>query len=155
MTTQTDAMITTFRNLKLFGMADAIADLAEQASPAFGQSTEILNTLLKAGDGAEDGGFFSIELEGLKSSTQAYERNTAILKTVLESEDGPLLEITDFAPRSTSCSDAATIVPPVSIMSSISTQTLPSTSPTTSFATTAFFCEVSRRLCTMASEAPS
>ena len=30
-----DAMITTLKSLKLFGMADSIADLATQSSPAF------------------------------------------------------------------------------------------------------------------------
>jgi hypothetical protein len=43
---------------------------------------------------------------------------------------------TDAAPRSASCSAAATSVPPVSIMSSMSTQVRPSTSPTTSLAST-------------------
>ena len=48
MNTNTEAMITTFKTLKLFGMADAIADLAEQSSPAFNQANDILNALLKA-----------------------------------------------------------------------------------------------------------
>ena len=43
-----DTMITTLKSLKLFGMADSIADLAMQSSPAFRQAENILNTLLKA-----------------------------------------------------------------------------------------------------------
>ena len=43
-----DALITTLKSLKLFGMADTIANLAEQASPVYQQAVPILETLLKA-----------------------------------------------------------------------------------------------------------
>ncbi len=43
-----DTMITTLRSLKLFGMASSIADLAEQASPAYQQAQSVLESLLKA-----------------------------------------------------------------------------------------------------------
>lgn len=43
-----DAMITTLKSLKLFGMADSIAELALQSSLAFEQAEALLNTLLKA-----------------------------------------------------------------------------------------------------------
>ena len=43
-----DGMIKTLKTLKLFGMADAILDLSEQASPVYQQSIPILETLLKA-----------------------------------------------------------------------------------------------------------
>ena len=43
-----DALITTLKTLKLFGMADTIAHLAEQASPAYQQALPILDTLLKS-----------------------------------------------------------------------------------------------------------
>lgn len=43
-----DAMITTLKSLKLFGMADTIADLAAQSSPAYRQAQGILDSLLKA-----------------------------------------------------------------------------------------------------------
>ena len=42
------AMITTLKSLKLFGMADTVADMATQASPAYRQAVPILETLLKA-----------------------------------------------------------------------------------------------------------
>lgn len=45
---KSDAMVTTLKSLKLFGMADSIAELAEQSSPAFQQVAPILDTLLKA-----------------------------------------------------------------------------------------------------------
>ncbi|TXS95846.1 AAA family ATPase [Parahaliea maris] len=43
-----DAMITTLKTLKLHGMADAIGELAEQASPAYQQAIPVLEMLLKA-----------------------------------------------------------------------------------------------------------
>ena len=46
-----------------------------------------------------DHGFWSIELEGLKHVSQAYIRNTPVLRTVLTAEDGAAVEIIDFAPR--------------------------------------------------------
>ena len=44
----TEAMITTLKTLKLFGMADTIGTMATQASPAYQQAVPILETLLKA-----------------------------------------------------------------------------------------------------------
>ena len=43
-----EALVTTLKSLKLYGMADSIATLAEQASPAYQQALPILETLLKA-----------------------------------------------------------------------------------------------------------
>ncbi len=44
-------------------------------------------------------GVWRFELEGQVRSSQRYERNTAILVTRLEAEDGSAVEISDFAPR--------------------------------------------------------
>ncbi len=44
-------------------------------------------------------GDFTVELEGFVISHQEYVRNTAILTTFLEAEDGSVIKITDFAPR--------------------------------------------------------
>ena len=44
----TNPMIPTLKSLKLYGMAHALSDLAEQDSPAFQASTGILDHLLKA-----------------------------------------------------------------------------------------------------------
>ncbi len=43
-----DAMMSTLKNLKLFGMAETIDNLSEQASPVYQQALPILETLLKA-----------------------------------------------------------------------------------------------------------
>ena len=43
-----DAVVTTLKSMKLHGMASAVAELAEQGSPAFRQSGELLDTLIKA-----------------------------------------------------------------------------------------------------------
>jgi DNA replication protein DnaC len=43
-----DSMITTMKSLKLYGMAQSIDELSEQASPAYRQAEPILQKLLKA-----------------------------------------------------------------------------------------------------------
>lgn len=45
---QPDALQSTLKSLKLFGMAQAVGDLAEQNSPAYTHAQSILDTLLKA-----------------------------------------------------------------------------------------------------------
>ena len=46
-----------------------------------------------------DHGFWEITLEGLTETSQAYIRNTPVLRTVLTAGDGSAIEIIDFAPR--------------------------------------------------------
>ena len=48
---------------------------------------------------AQDVGVWRFELEGQVSATQHYVRNTPILVTRLEAEDGSAVEISDFCPR--------------------------------------------------------
>ncbi|RKF19177.1 glycoside hydrolase family 15 protein [Altericroceibacterium spongiae] len=48
---------------------------------------------------SHDVGVWRFELEGQVSATQRYERNTPILITRLEAEDGSAVEIFDFCPR--------------------------------------------------------
>ena len=43
-----DAMATTLKAMKLHGMADAVNELAAQASPAYQQAVPVLEMLLKA-----------------------------------------------------------------------------------------------------------
>jgi DNA replication protein DnaC len=43
-----DALISILKTLKLYGMADSILNLAEQASPAYQHAVPILESLLKA-----------------------------------------------------------------------------------------------------------
>jgi len=45
---QHEALVTTLRSLKLFGMAQAVAELAEQGAPAFQSVKGMLADLLKA-----------------------------------------------------------------------------------------------------------
>jgi len=45
------------------------------------------------------GGRFAVDLNGCVRTTQSYVRNTAIIETVLEAEDGSAVRVTDFAPR--------------------------------------------------------
>lgn len=47
----------------------------------------------------QDSGVWRFELEGQVSATQEYIRNTAMLVTRLEAEDGSAVEIVDFCPR--------------------------------------------------------
>lgn len=49
-----EAMITTLKSLKLHGMADALMNLSEQASPAYQQALPILDILLKAESSERD-----------------------------------------------------------------------------------------------------
>ncbi|MEQ8558992.1 MAG: glycoside hydrolase family 15 protein [Henriciella sp.] len=44
-------------------------------------------------------GQFAVGLQGHTKSTQTYQRNTAIIETVLEAEDGSAIRVTDFCPR--------------------------------------------------------
>lgn len=50
-------------------------------------------------DAQQDVGVWRIELEGQISASQQYIRNTPILVTRLEAEDGSALEVLDFCPR--------------------------------------------------------
>jgi DNA replication protein DnaC len=43
-----EALVTTLKSMKLHGMAGAVTELAEQGSPAFKQSGELLDKLIKA-----------------------------------------------------------------------------------------------------------
>ncbi len=43
-----EAMVTTLKSMKLHGMASAVAELAEQGAPAYKQSGELLDKLIKA-----------------------------------------------------------------------------------------------------------
>ncbi|HET7793042.1 MAG TPA: glycoside hydrolase family 15 protein [Rhizobacter sp.] len=59
----------------------------------------IFHSLLNSTEALADAGSFSIELEKLARSEQAYDAGTAILRTRLFDSEGSAVEITDFAPR--------------------------------------------------------
>ena len=52
---------------------------------------------LLAGD--EEKGFTDVVLDGFVASQSAYDRNTAVVTTVLTARDGAMVRVTDFAPR--------------------------------------------------------
>ncbi len=56
-------------------------------------------SLLRDDPPETESGLFGIELEGMQQSEQAYERNTAILETILTGTDGTQVRILDFCPR--------------------------------------------------------
>ena len=56
-------------------------------------------SLLNHGAPPRREGFFSVDLQGDVQSKQSYERNTAILETLLTNQDGAGIQILDFCPR--------------------------------------------------------
>lgn len=56
-------------------------------------------SLLRDDASDSERGFFSVELEGATRSEQNYERNTAVLETVITNADGARIRILDFCPR--------------------------------------------------------
>ncbi|MEL6568579.1 MAG: glycoside hydrolase family 15 protein [Pseudomonadota bacterium] len=73
-------------------LVDAQASVTWMCLPRL-DGEPIFNTLL-GGNGA-----FTVQLDGLSKSHQSYVKNTAILETILEAEDGSSVRVTDFAPR--------------------------------------------------------
>jgi GH15 family glucan-1,4-alpha-glucosidase len=64
-------------------------------------SDPVFSSLLSDRDPADEGvaGLWAIDLVGLVETQQSYERNTAVLRTVLIDGQGGSLEILDFSPR--------------------------------------------------------
>ena len=58
----------------------------------------VFHRLLGAPKSRPECGVFAVDVDGLRDAEQTYIDNTAILRTVLRSEDGAV-EIIDFAPR--------------------------------------------------------
>lgn len=90
-------------NLGMIGNC-AIAALIDDAGsmnwlclPRF-DGEPVFHALVGHGAGSEGSGAFTIVLEDQRSVTQAYDENTAVLRTVLHGPSGSV-EITDFAPR--------------------------------------------------------
>ena len=83
-------------NCQVSGLIDASAGLVWGCVPRV-DGDPVFCALLN-GD-QQDAGVWRFELEGQVSATQRYERNTPILVTRLEAEDGSAVEISDFCPR--------------------------------------------------------
>jgi len=79
-------------NGTIAGLVSAEGDYQWLCLPRF-DGEPVFNQLLGGS------GTFSVWIDGLKSRSQSYDANTAILRTRLEAEDGAILEIVDFAPR--------------------------------------------------------
>ena len=79
-------------NGTLAGLVSAEGDYQWLCLPRF-DGEPVFNQLLGGS------GTFNVWIDGLKSRSQTYDANTAILRTRLEAEDGAILEIVDFAPR--------------------------------------------------------
>ncbi|WP_353235120.1 glycoside hydrolase family 15 protein [Diaphorobacter ruginosibacter] len=82
-------------NCAISALVDAQGDIVFSCLPRF-DGDPVFNALLHPGDA---GSRFAIELEDLASARQAYEPNTAVLRTRLTDRGGNSIEITDFAPR--------------------------------------------------------
>ena len=66
--------------------------------PAF-DSDPICCSLLTSEGPGDRHGFIDVQLEGLAATEQAYERNSAILRTRLTDAAGNVIDVIDFAPR--------------------------------------------------------
>ncbi|MFO1329659.1 MAG: glycoside hydrolase family 15 protein [Rubrivivax sp.] len=85
-------------NGSVAALVDGQARIVWCCLPRF-DSTPVFDALLHSRDGWPARGLFSIAVEGLARSEQAYEPGTAVLRTRLWDEQGQGLEVTDFAPR--------------------------------------------------------
>lgn len=59
----------------------------------------VFGSLLRDDAADDEQGFFSVELRDSAGTEQQYERNTAVLETVLSAADGARVRIIDFCPR--------------------------------------------------------
>ncbi len=82
-------------NSRIGALIDANASVVWMCVPRF-DGDPVFCSLL---DDGSAGGRFDIELQDCASITQAYERNTAILRTEMADRDGGRIELIDFAPR--------------------------------------------------------
>ena len=85
-------------NCTISALIDAHARLIWCCMPRF-DADPVFHALLDSADGIQEDGSFQVLLEGCVRAEQAYDENTAILRTRLYDEDGGAIEITDFAPR--------------------------------------------------------
>ena len=83
-------------NCQVSGLIDEAAGLVWGCVPRV-DGDPVFCALLNGSQ--QEAGVWRFELEGQVSATQSYERNTPILVTRLEAEDGSAVEIRDFCPR--------------------------------------------------------
>jgi GH15 family glucan-1,4-alpha-glucosidase len=85
-------------NCTISALIDAQARLVWCCMPRF-DANPVFHALLDSAEGIGEDGSFQVVLEGCVRSEQAYDENTAILRTRLFDGRGAGIEVTDFAPR--------------------------------------------------------
>ena len=85
-------------NCTISALIDASARLVWCCMPRF-DADPVFHALLDSADGIGADGSFQVVLEGCVKTEQAYDENTAVLRTRLFDERGGGIEVTDFAPR--------------------------------------------------------
>ncbi len=85
-------------NCTISALIDAQARLVWCCMPRF-DSDPVFHALLDSADGIGAEGSFQIQLDGCVRTEQAYDENTAILRTRLFDVHDHGVEVTDFAPR--------------------------------------------------------
>ncbi|MDC0610414.1 glycoside hydrolase family 15 protein [Vibrio sp.] len=85
-------------NCRISALIDKMGEVVWCCMPRF-DSDPVFASLLKTGEKQDLHGTYGIDLDGFSHSEQHYEKNTAVLKTVLHDQKGNSVTITDFAPR--------------------------------------------------------
>jgi len=85
-------------NCTISALIDAQARMVWCCMPRF-DSDPVFHALLDSADGIGEEGSFQIVLDGCVRTEQAYDENTAILRTRLFDHRDNAVEVTDFAPR--------------------------------------------------------
>ena len=85
-------------NCSVGALIDARAEMVWACLPRF-DGDPLFCSLLRERGGAEDFGYFAVDLADFERAEQNYRENTAILVTRLFDRHGGCVEVTDFAPR--------------------------------------------------------
>jgi GH15 family glucan-1,4-alpha-glucosidase len=85
-------------NCTISALIDSHARLVWCCMPRF-DADPVFHALLDSADGIGEDGSSQVVLEGCARAEQAYDENTAVLRTRLFDAQGGAVEVTDFAPR--------------------------------------------------------
>jgi GH15 family glucan-1,4-alpha-glucosidase len=85
-------------NCSISALIDSRGRIVWWCMPRF-DGDPVFHALLGPSSASADDGHFSVELEALQRTEQAYDPGTAIVRTRLYDTSGQGIEITDFAPR--------------------------------------------------------
>lgn len=95
---QRDLQLALIGNCAIGALIDRMGEIVWCCLPRF-DGEPVFGGLLKTDFADQLNGTYAIELADFSHSQQAYEKNTAIVKTTLMDERGNGVEITDFCPR--------------------------------------------------------